>query len=281
MKSLKLDHELAELVSSGSKTSTWRLFDDKDLSVGDLVLLIDKVDQRSPATWRPIGIASIQTVIQKRLGDITEDDMRGHERFASKGEMLATYRKYYGDNVTWETPVKIIHFSFSPEALTTKPADVLPRIDKSVIYADGGSRGNPGPSASGYVIYDEHGTLLINRGVYLGVTTNNQAEYTALRLALEEVKSLGAHEAHIYMDSMLVINQMKGIFKVRNRDLWPIHDSVKRLCSEFRRVEFTQIPRELNKLADAAVNQALNRQLDLDHSSTTSEPSSLETKHKK
>lgn len=129
------------------------------------------------------------------------------------------------------------------------------------LYADGGSRGNPGPSASGFVIYDMADNILVDRGVYLGVTTNNQAEYTALKLALEECRALNAREVEVYMDSLLVINQMKGIFKIKNRDLWPIHDAIKSLCKQFTKVSFTHVPRELNKAADAAVNRALDEEL--------------------
>jgi ribonuclease HI len=63
------------------------------------------------------------------------------------------------------------------------------------------------------------------------------------------------------MDSLLVINQMKGIFKVKNRDLWPIHDAIKQLCTKFEHVSFSHVPREFNKLADAAVNRALDDHL--------------------
>jgi ribonuclease HI len=105
-------------------------------------------------------------------------------------------------------------------------------------------------------------SVLVDKGVYLGITTNNQAEYTALKLALEECKKLGAREVDVYMDSLLVINQMKGIFKVKNRDLWPIYESIKQYVKDnFKKVSFTHVPRELNKLADAAVNRALDAQI--------------------
>lgn len=132
---------------------------------------------------------------------------------------------------------------------------------KLKIYADGGSRGNPGPSASGYVVLDDNNKILVDKGLYLGVTTNNQAEYTALKLAMEESLKLGARELDVYMDSLLVINQMKGVFKVRNRDLWPIHDAIKKMTQQFKKVTFQHVPRELNKLADAAVNRALDDEL--------------------
>ncbi|CAN5652062.1 hypothetical protein BH23PAT1_BH23PAT1_1640 [soil metagenome] len=137
----------------------------------------------------------------------------------------------------------------------------LPKIQtrkELKLYSDGGSRGNPGPSASGYVLMDMENTIISERGVYLGITTNNQAEYHSLRLGLEEAKKLGAREVEVYMDSMLVVNQMKGIFKVKNRDLWPIHEAAKELAEFFKKITYTHIPRELNKLADAEVNKVLD-----------------------
>jgi ribonuclease HI/pterin-4a-carbinolamine dehydratase len=132
---------------------------------------------------------------------------------------------------------------------------------KIKMYADGGSRGNPGPSASGYVLLDLDDKILVDEGIYLGITTNNQAEYTALKVGLEAAKAMGVLEIDVYMDSLLVINQMKGIFKVKNRDLWPIHSAIVELARQFKKVTFTHVPRELNKLADAAVNRALDKAL--------------------
>ena len=140
-------------------------------------------------------------------------------------------------------------------------ADAHP--DEVKIFSDGGSRGNPGPSASGFVVLDMEDNILVDKGVYLGVTTNNQAEYTALKLALAECLTMGVKEVHAYMDSLLVVNQMKGIFKIRNRDLWPIHDAIQQQVKQFQKVHFSHVPREFNKLADAAVNRALDEQLGL------------------
>jgi ribonuclease HI/pterin-4a-carbinolamine dehydratase len=133
------------------------------------------------------------------------------------------------------------------------------RAPKKVkLYSDGGSRGNPGPSAGGYVLLDMNDKILADEGVYLGVTTNNQAEYTALKLGLEAALKMGARQVDAYMDSLLVVNQMRGIFKIKNRDLWPVHDAIKELVQKFESVHFTHVPREHNKLADAAVNRALD-----------------------
>lgn len=133
------------------------------------------------------------------------------------------------------------------------------------LYSDGGSRGNPGPSASGYVLLDRDDKILIDEGVYLGVTTNNVAEYTALKLGLEAALRAGAQEVDCYMDSLLVVNQMRGVFKIKNRDLWPVHDAIKALVPKFKSVHFTHVPREFNKLADAAVNRALDEHLGILH----------------
>lgn len=267
MKKLKLDHELARLVLKGKKTSTWRLFDDKDLSINDDIEFIDKVDPDDSSTWQSIGIGKVDGIIQKRLGSITERDMEGHEKLDSVDSILKRYQKYYGPNVTADTPVKIVHFSFSTSAQETDSqaddVEVLPATQSLIVYADGGSRGNPGPSASGYVIYDSQHRLVMQKGVYLGITTNNQAEYTALKLVLEQAKKLNATDIKVYMDSLLVINQMNGIFKVKNRDLWPIHDAIRQQCEQFRHISFMQVPRAANKLADAAVNEALDKAQDV------------------
>ena len=126
------------------------------------------------------------------------------------------------------------------------------------LYTDGGSRGNPGPSASGFVLLDEDGAIVEKGGEYLGITTNNQAEYQAVKLGLEMAKKLGARKVHGHMDSLLVVNQMNGIFKIKNRELWPIHQAIKDLKDSFDSVTFTHVPREMNKLADEQVNIILD-----------------------
>lgn len=155
---------------------------------------------------------------------------------------------------------KAIDAVFDQKVLPSTP-DPAAHPDKVKVFADGGSRGNPGPSASGFAILDMEDNVLVDQGVYLGVTTNNQAEYTALKLALEECHKMGVKEIEVYMDSLLVVNQMRGIFKIKNRDLWPIHQAIQDLMKEFEHVKFSHVPREFNKLADAAVNRAMDEQL--------------------
>lgn len=138
------------------------------------------------------------------------------------------------------------------------PESTIPMPKQIKLFGDGGSRGNPGPSASGYVLLDMEDNIIFKSGVYLGITTNNQAEYQALKFGLEEAYKRGVQEVAVHMDSLLVINQMKGIFKVKNRDLWPIHESIKETAAKFKKVTYTHVPRELNKLADAEVNTTLD-----------------------
>jgi len=150
------------------------------------------------------------------------------------------------------------------EAMVAEKQKPAVKAEKHIkMYADGGSRGNPGPSASGYVLMDMNDVIIFKSGVYLGITTNNQAEYQALKYGLLEAEMLGAREVDVYMDSLLVINQMKGIYKVKNRDLWPIYESIKECVKRFEKVRFTHVPRELNKLADAEVNEVLDAQKEL------------------
>ncbi|MCA9334739.1 reverse transcriptase-like protein [Candidatus Saccharibacteria bacterium] len=128
-----------------------------------------------------------------------------------------------------------------------------------VIFADGGSRGNPGPSASGYVIMDNEQRILAQGGEYLGITTNNQAEYQGVRLGLEKALELGIKSIEFRLDSMLVVNQMNGTYTIKNRDLWPINERIRELISHFEKVSFRHVPREMNQLADSEVNKTLDQ----------------------
>ena len=134
-------------------------------------------------------------------------------------------------------------------------------FSRAVLFCDGGSRGNPGPSASGYVLYDRQENEIERGGEYLGITTNNQAEYQALKLGIVSAQKFGISELQVYMDSLLVINQMRGVFKVKNRDLWPIFQDIKQITKNFKFINFGHVPRERNKVADSEVNKVLDAQV--------------------
>jgi len=131
---------------------------------------------------------------------------------------------------------------------------------KYVLYSDGGSRGNPGPSAAGFVIMDsETGQVIEEGGVYLGITTNNQAEYHGLRLGVERAIEKGILTLECRLDSQLVVNQVNGNYHIKNQDLWPIYERVKSYTPQFEKILFVYIPREYNQRADAVVNRLLDQ----------------------
>lgn len=130
--------------------------------------------------------------------------------------------------------------------------------EKIIAYSDGGSRGNPGPSASGYVLMQESGEVIAEGGEYLGVTTNNVAEYTAVLQGLLRARELGYEEVDFRMDSQLVANQLNGIYKIKHPDLAVINQKIQQVVGEFNKVTFSHVRREYNKLADGVVNRILD-----------------------
>lgn len=107
MKTLKFTPHLAQQILAGEKTSTWRLFDDKDLQEGDEIVFLNK------ETNEKFGTAIVTSLHKKTLGSLEEADWIGHERFSSEEEMYQAFRKYYGDQVKPDTEVKILTFRFT------------------------------------------------------------------------------------------------------------------------------------------------------------------------
>jgi ribonuclease HI len=132
------------------------------------------------------------------------------------------------------------------------------------IFADGGSRGNPGPAGAGAIVRDEKGTVVAEISEFLGVTTNNVAEYTGILSALETLLSLYTNDASeasvvVKMDSMLVVKQMNGEYKIKHPNLIPLAARVKELSKKFKSVSFAHVYREHNKEADSLANLAMDR----------------------
>jgi ribonuclease HI len=128
------------------------------------------------------------------------------------------------------------------------------------IYTDGGSRGNPGPAAYGFLIYDPSGTLIAEKAQYIGTTTNNQAEYQGIVAALEQlVEHKPQTPVLCKLDSQLVVRQINGLYRMKNVDLKPWLDRVQALKSELAvPITFLDVRREDNKEADRLVNVALD-----------------------
>ena len=153
-------------------------------------------------------------------------------------------------------------FTQIPTESSTTNTDNAIEHEHVTIYSDGGSRGNPGPSASGFVIINDRDEVIHQGGVYLGITTNNQAEYHGVRLGLEKALEIGAKKVDFRMDSLLVTNQLNGLYKVKNHELWPIYERIKELMQHFESVKFSHVRREFNKLADGMVNKILDAHID-------------------
>ncbi len=132
---------------------------------------------------------------------------------------------------------------------------------KLIIFTDGASRGNPGPASYGFTVADENKKLLHEEGEYIGETTNNVAEYTAVIKAMTWVKHNYGNDKvqlHLFADSRLVVQQLSGRFKIKSEHLKPIIEKIKILALELGGVIYTHIPREQNSHADRMANEALD-----------------------
>lgn len=137
-------------------------------------------------------------------------------------------------------------------------------INKTIVYCDGGARGNPGPAAIGIVIESQKDKKEYSQ--YLGKTTNNDAEYQAIIFALKKIKHLFGNEkaekmlVEIKSDSELAINQLNGTNKIKDKNLQDLFIMIWNLKQDFKEVNFFYIPREENKRADKLVNKELDNQ---------------------
>src|ERR1700736_81800 len=143
--------------------------------------------------------------------------------------------------------------------LFAEPESPSARLDGA--YAaniDGAARGNPGPAAYGLVLRRPDGTPLESLGKYIGRHTNNVAEYYALIAALDYALANGIKRLRVQSDSQLIVNQMKGLYKVKHPDLRPLHERAKKMAAALESFTIQYVPREQNREADAAANAALD-----------------------
>lgn len=131
-----------------------------------------------------------------------------------------------------------------------------------VIYCDGGARGNPGPAASAFVVLDDSGEVLTKKGFFLGKTTNNVAEYKAVIFALHDIKNkpVKPEMINFFLDSELVVKQLTGFYRVKDKKLQQLVIEIKNLEKELNvLINYQAIPREKNKIADFLVNETLDK----------------------
>lgn len=127
------------------------------------------------------------------------------------------------------------------------------------VNVDGASRGNPGPSGIGYCICDLEGKIIERGGEFIGFATSRVAEYCAMRKGVKRAMELGYQSVRFVSDSLMVVNQLNGIFKAKNRDILPIYHDIKAEIKHFSSVSFTHVQRTENKIADTEANRAIDR----------------------
>ena len=127
------------------------------------------------------------------------------------------------------------------------------------INVDGASRGNPGPSGIGYCIHDHTGQIIERGGEFIGFATSRVAEYYAMRKGIERAIELGYKTVRFISDSLMVVNQLSGIFNVKNQDVRPIFDDIEQKLSQFDAISFTHVPRSENAIADSEANFAIDK----------------------
>lgn len=135
--------------------------------------------------------------------------------------------------------------------------------NSATVYVDGCSRGNPGPAGVGYHIVGPNGEVLASGGDFIGFATSRVAEYYALKAGCEKALELGLKTVRFVGDNLMMMNQMNGIYKVKNQDVLPIYMDVKRLLENFEACAFTHVAREQNTIADRQANCAVDRHFSL------------------
>jgi len=133
-------------------------------------------------------------------------------------------------------------------------------LKKVIVHCDGASRSNPGRASVGVVIFDEEMNILKRYKEYIGIATNNVAEYMSLIAALKLSYDFTHNEIVVYMDSELIIKQMKGLYKIKNTTLYVLYSEAKKIEESFSKIVYKNVPREnkYQKIADALANEALD-----------------------
>ena len=158
-----------------------------------------------------------------------------------------------------ETTISVLEI----EAGKITPSQLSPRntANSIIVNVDGASRGNPGPSGIGYCIHGENGHIIEQKGEFIGFATSRVAEYYAMKKGIERALELGYRTARFISDSLMVVNQLNGIFIVKNQDVLPIYKDIQQLIAKFEAISFTHVPRSENAIADTEANLAIDNLL--------------------
>jgi ribonuclease HI len=191
------------------------------------------------------------------MGSFNEADIL---RCIAREETLqATLEKFPG--LTRDELTKLLEKAASQFNGASKHAPEAPALQRVRVYSDGAARGNPGPSGAGAVLVEPSGQVVDRIGKYLGIQTNNYAEYMGLLLGLKRARALGVNEVEVFADSELMIRQLGGRYQVKSPSLRPLYDEAVRLLNEFSRVKLVHVPREMNTAADEMSNRAIDERL--------------------
>ena len=152
------------------------------------------------------------------------------------------------------TVLEIIEEKLSSDRVSSRAT-----ANSVTINVDGASRGNPGPSGIGYCIINNEGRIIERGGEFIGFATSRVAEYYALKKGIDRAIELGYKTARFSSDSLMVINQLNGIFQIKNQDIRPIYQDIQKKLENFEAVSFTHIPRPKNIIADTEANDASDR----------------------
>ena len=156
-----------------------------------------------------------------------------------------------------ETSVSVL--SITEEKTASGSASHRDTANGATINVDGASRGNPGPSGIGFCIYNSSGQTIERGGEFIGFATSRVAEYYAMKKGIERAIDLGYKTVRFISDSLMVVNQLNGVFKVKNQDIIPIYQDIQNKLSTFDAVSFVHVPRSQNTIADSEANNAINK----------------------
>ena len=134
--------------------------------------------------------------------------------------------------------------------------------NSATVYVDGSSRGNPGPAGVGYYIVGTEGQIMEHGGEFIGFASSREAEYRAMKLGIERAKALGLKTVRFVGDNLMVINQLNGIYEVKNNDLVQIYEDIQGMLKDFEAVGFVHVKRSQNQHADREANLAVDRHFD-------------------
>ena len=221
----------------------------KSIKLSDVVTLVDRLDNDTSSLYIIYSITLPGHKIRINMDRYTSfswaslQDMKGLNISSATAYVLeVTRQKLHGGRESVMEPDSIEGFS--------------------IVHTDGGSRGNPGPSGAGYYILSPDGTILARGGEFIGITNSRQAEYVALKLGIEKSLELGLRKVVFKLDSLMVVGHMNGMYKIKNRELWPIYDEIIELLKRLESYSFMHIRRELNIEADTEVNRVLDEESD-------------------